>query len=158
MPIFMREWLYQQIVNNSQEAIIVADHEGKICLWNGGAEAMFGYRADEALGQSLDLIIPERLRGRHWEGYHKVMATGVTRYGKELLAVPAVRKDGTRISLEFSIVLLRDETGAPLGTAAIIRDVTVRWQQEKALKERLVTLETKEATGKRRPGEPEHES
>lgn len=141
MATDIRESLYQQIVTNSQEAIIFADHEGKIQLWNSGAEAIFGYHAEEALGQSLDLIIPERLRGRHWEGYHKVMATGVTRYGKELLAVPAIRKDGTRISLEFSVVLLRDEAGTLLGTAAIIRDVTARWQQEKALKERLAALE-----------------
>jgi len=141
MRTYTQEWLYQQIVNRAPEAIIFADHEGKIRLWNTGAEAIFGYRAEEALGQSLDLIIPDRLRGRHWEGYHKVMATGVTRYGKELLAVPAIRKDGTRISLEFSVALLRDETGALLGTAAIIRDVTARWQQEKALKERLAALE-----------------
>jgi PAS domain S-box-containing protein len=143
MLIDTHEWLCQQIVENSPDAIISADRDGTIRLWNTAAEAMFGYRAEEAIGKSLDLIIPERLRGRHWEGYHKVMATGVTRYGKELLAVPAVRKDGTRISLEFSIVLLRDEGGAPAGTAAIIRDVTARWQQEKALKERLAALEAR---------------
>lgn len=112
-----------------------------IRLWNAGAEAMFGYSTAEAIGQSLDLIVPERQRGRHWEGYHKVMATGVTRYGKELLAVPAVRKDGTRISLEFTIVLLRDDAGQPMGTAALMRDVTARWQQERTLRERLAALE-----------------
>lgn len=137
------EWLYQQIVEGAPEAIIFADHDGLIRLWNAGAEAMFGYQAEEAMGQTLDLIIPERLRGRHWEGYHKVMATGVTRYGKELLAVPALRKDGTRISLEFSIILLRNETGEPIGTAALIRDVTARWQQDKALRERVAALEAK---------------
>ena len=143
MPTYTQEWLCQQIVEGTQEAIIFADRDGKIRLWNAGAEALFGYQAEEAMGQGLDLIIPERLRGRHWEGYHKVMGTGVTRYGKELLAVPAVRKDGTRISLEFSVVLLRDEAGEPLGIAALIRDVTARWQQEKALKERLAALEAK---------------
>jgi PAS domain S-box-containing protein len=141
MQLHTHEWLCQQIVEGTQEAIIFADRDGLIRLWNAGAEAMFGYAAAEAIGQSLDLIVPERQRGRHWEGYHKVMATGVTRYGKELLAVPAVRKDGTRISLEFTIVLLRDETGQPLGTAALLRDVTTRWQQERTLKERLATLE-----------------
>jgi len=95
------------------------------------------------VGRTLDLIIPERLRARHWEGYRKVMATGVTRYGRELLKVPGIRKDGTRVSLEFSIVLLRDETGTLLGPAAIIRDVTARWQEEKALKDRLAALEAK---------------
>ena len=143
MPTYTQEWLCQQIVEGTQEAIIFADRDGKIRLWNAGAEALFGYQAEEAMGHGLDLIIPERLRGRHWEGYHKVIGTGVTRYGKELLAVPAVRKDGTRISLEFSVVLLRDEAGEPLGIAALIRDVTARWQQEKALKERLAALEAK---------------
>lgn len=137
------EWLCWQIVENAQDAIIYADRDGIIRLWNSGAEAMFGYRAEEALGQTLDIIIPESLRARHWEGYRKVMATGVTRYGREVLAVPGVRKDGTRVSLEFTIVLLRDETGTLLGPAAILRDVTARWQREKALKERLVALEAK---------------
>jgi PAS domain S-box-containing protein len=95
------------------------------------------------MGQSLDLIIPERQRGRHWEGYEKVMQTGVSRYGVDLLSVPAVRKDGSRLSLEFSIVLVRDEAGQPTGVAAIMRDVTVRWQQERELKARLAALETK---------------
>ena len=143
MTTYTHEWLCQQIVEGTQEAIIFADRDGKIRLWNAGAEALFGYQAEEAMGQGLDLIIPERLRGRHWEGYHKVMGSGVTRYGKELLAVPAMRKDGTRISLEFTVVLLRDEAGEPLGIAALIRDVTARWQQEKALKERLAALEAK---------------
>jgi PAS domain S-box-containing protein len=79
--------LCQKIVEGSQEAIIFADLEGIVRLWNVGAEAMFGYRADEAIGQSLDIIIPERLRARHWEGYRQVMKTGVTRYGQEVLAV-----------------------------------------------------------------------
>ncbi len=144
MQVYTHEWLCRQIVEGTQEAIIFADRVGTIRLWNAGAEAMFGYSTVEAIGQSLDLIVPERQRGRHWEGYHKVMATGVTRYGKELLAVPAVRKDGTRISLEFTIVLLRDEAGVPMGTAALIRDVTARWQQERALKERLAALERTE--------------
>jgi PAS domain S-box-containing protein len=141
MQAYTHEWLCRQIVEGTQEAIIFADRDGTIRLWNAGAEEMFGYSTAEAIGQSLDLIVPERQRGRHWEGYHKVMVTGVTRYGKELLAVPAVRKDGTRISLEFTIVLLRDEAGQPMGTAALMRDVTARWQQERALKERLAALE-----------------
>lgn len=140
------ERLYQQIISGAPEAIIYADREGKIQLWNDGATATFGYSATEALGQSLDLIIPERQRARHWEGYEKVMQTGVSRYGKDLLSVPATRKDGTRISLEFSIVLVRDEKGAPNGVAAIMRDVTARWQQERALKGRLAELETKTTT------------
>jgi PAS domain S-box-containing protein len=142
-PTFTHEWLCQRIVEDSQVAIIFADRDGMIHLWNSGAEAMFGYRAEETVGQSLDLIVPERQRGRHWEGYHKVMATGVTKYGRELLAVPAVTKDGRRISIEFSIVLLRAPTGELLGAAAIMQDVTARWQKQKELRERLTTLEAK---------------
>lgn len=143
MPTKSRQWLCQQIVGDVQDAIIFADREGRIQLWNSGAEALFGYRAEEALGQTLDLIIPERLRDRHWEGYRTAMATGKTRYGRDLLKVPGVRKDGTRISLEFSVSLLRDETGELLGPVAVLRDVTARWEQEKAIKERLAALEAK---------------
>ena len=135
------ELIYQQIVACSQDAIIFADRDGIIGLWNLGAEEIFGYKAEEARGQSLDLMIPEKLRQRHWEGYRRVMETGESRYGKELLKVPAVRKDGRRISVEFTIVLVRNRRNEIIGTAAIIRDVTERWQQEKELKERLNFLE-----------------
>jgi PAS domain S-box-containing protein len=145
------EELCRKIVEETQEAIIFADRSGVIRLWNAGAQEIFGYSADEAMGQTLDLIIPERLRARHWEGYHDVMATGRTRYGRELLAVPALRKDGTRISLEFTIVLLRDNKGEIVGTAALIREVTARWQQEKALKERLAALEATVKSGDNPP-------
>ncbi|MSN26569.1 MAG: PAS domain S-box protein [Geobacter sp.] len=134
-------WLAEQIVSENSDAVMFADHDGNIRLWNKGSEAMFGYSAAEAEGQSLDLIIPENLRGRHWEGYHKVMASGETRYGTELLSAPGIRKDGTRLSLEFSMVIVRSQDGAVLGTGAIIRDITARWQKEKALKERLKALE-----------------
>jgi PAS domain S-box-containing protein len=135
------EWLCRTIVDNTPDAVIFSDSEGKIRLWNAGAEAIFGYSAKEALGQSLDIIIPENLRGRHWEGYNKTMATGQTKYGKELLAVPGIRKDGSRISLEFSIVMVKDENGKLLGPAAVLRDVTARWKKEKELKDRLAALE-----------------
>jgi len=146
MPEPTHAWLCRQIVDHAPDAIIFADQSGVIRLWNSGAEAMFGYRAEEALGQTLDLIIPERLRARHWEGYHHAMATGSTRYGREVLAVPGVRKDGTRLSLEFTIVLVRDESGSLLGPAAIIRDVTERWARDKALRERLAALEASAQT------------
>ncbi len=134
-------WLSQQIVSENSDAILFADREGTISLWNKGAEAMFGYTAEEATGKSLDLIIPENLRGRHWEGYHKVMGSGETRYGTELLSAPGICKDGKRLSLEFSMVIVRSEEGSVLGTGAIIRDITARWLKEKALKERLKVLE-----------------
>jgi PAS domain S-box-containing protein len=129
------------IVAETQEAIVFADPEGIIRLWNAGAEAMFGYSAEEANGQSLDLIIPDRQRARHWEGYRKVMETGATRYGRELLAVPAIRKDGTRISLEFTIMLLREGMEKLAGAVAIMREVTARWRQDKALQQRVAELE-----------------
>ena len=123
-------WLFRRIIEAMPEAVIFADRQGVVRLWNQGAETMFGYSADEALGQSLDLIIPERFRARHWDGYRQVMATGVTSYGQRLLAVPAIRKDGQRISIEFSIALLKDEHGEVAGAAAVVRDVTARWQAE----------------------------
>ena len=128
--------LYQRIIEEMSEAVVVSDPAGVIILWNHGAEEMFGYSSGEALGQSLDLIIPERFRTRHWDGYRTVMSTGVTRYGRELLAVPAVRKDGTRISIEFSLALLRENDGAIAGAAAVIRDVTARWERERASRAR----------------------
>jgi PAS domain S-box-containing protein len=124
--------LFQRIVEEMPEAVIVSDRAGAIVYWNRAAEVMFGHSAADAMGQSLDLIIPERFRARHWAGYRKVMSTGVTRYGHELLAVPAIRKDGSRISLEFSIALLRDDGGELTGAAAIVRDVTARWERERA--------------------------
>ena len=141
MSTYPHEWLCREIVDKAQEAIILADREGVIRLWNSGAEAMFGYGAEEAVGQTLDLIIPERLRARHWAGYRKSMATGTTRYARQVLAVPAIRKDGASISVEFTIALLHEPTGALLGPAAIIRDITARWEEERALKKRLAALE-----------------
>ncbi len=131
-----------RLIEKAADAILFADPEGIIRLWNASAEAMFGYSAEEALGQSLDLIIGERLRARHWEGWHKVMATGNSRYGaSDLLAVPAVRRDGSQISCEFTISMIKDEDGRLLGLVAILRDVTARRKEEKALKERLAELE-----------------
>jgi len=135
--------LYRRIVEGIPDAVVFADREGIIRLWNGGAEAMFGFRADEALGRSLDLIIPEKMRKRHWEGYYKVMETGVTRYGKELLSVPGIRKDGSRVSLEFSVALIPGDDGSMQGIVAVLRDVTERWKKEKKLKDRLALLEAK---------------
>ncbi len=135
------EWLYRRIVEESPIAFLYADHEGIIRLWNAGAEQMFGYRAEEAVGRSMEMIIPEKHRARHWEGWNNVMQTGVTKYGRDVLAVPALRKDGSRISIEFNIVLMKDEAGKVLGAAAMIHDVTARWEREKATKVRIAELE-----------------
>ena len=133
--------LSTKILTLAPDAIMFADREGIIRLWNQGAERIFGCQAEQAIGQSLDLIIPEKLRERHWEGYHKTMATGETRYGTEMLAVPAMHQNGSRISTEFSIVLLQDESGQPIGVAAIMRDITERRAEEKELRDRLAELE-----------------
>jgi PAS domain S-box-containing protein len=140
------DWLCRRIVEDTPDTVIFADRDGVIRFWNSAAEAMFGYRADEALGQTLDLIVPERHRDAHWEGFGRVMATGATKYGTELLKVPALRRDGSRISLEFSIALVRDEHDRVAGAAAIIRDVTARWHEEKELRERLAVLEGQPAS------------
>lgn len=133
--------LLEQLVNNAPEAILISDREGVIRFWNSGAEQMFGHTASEAVGQSLDMIIPENLRGRHWDGYGRVMASGETKYRTGLLSSPGIRKDGSRVSLEFSMVLLRSENGEMAGCASIMRDVTERWKKEKELKERLAACE-----------------
>ena len=135
--------LLQQLLDDAPDAILISDLEGIIRYWNNGATQLFGYTAVEVLGQSLDLIIPENLRGRHWEGYWRVMASGETKYKTGLLSSPGIRKDGSRVSLEFSLVLLHDENGGMQGCAAIMRDVSERWQKEKLLKERLTACETR---------------
>jgi len=133
--------LHRQLVQGCNDAIIFSDREGLIRLWNKGAEEMLGFSAEEALGRSLDIFIPENQRARHWEGYYRVMETGTTRYAKELLAAPALRKDGSRISTEFSMTIIRDAEGKVAGTVAVMRDVTARWQKEKTLRARLAELE-----------------
>ena len=133
------EWLSGQIIDQTMDAVVFCDRAGIIRLWNPGAERVFGYTSVEAVGQSLDLIIPESLRERHWTGYQAVMATGVTRYDTTVLAVPALRKDGSRISIEFTVALIRDR-GQLLGAAALIRDVTERWERERALRKDLARL------------------
>jgi PAS domain S-box-containing protein len=129
--------LADALLHSMSDAIIASDSDGRITFWNPGAERIFGFSRTEAIGHSLDLIIPERLRARHWVGYAQVMRSGESRYGHgDLLAVPALRKDGTRLSIEFTIVPLKDEAGAMTGMAAILRDVTARFEEMRALRQR----------------------
>jgi PAS domain S-box-containing protein len=133
---------------NSPDGILFADEKGVIRFWNAGCERIFGHPASEAVGQSLDLIIPANLRARHWQGYTETMRTGQSRYAAgELLAVPALRKDGSRVSIEFSIVPFRDAENRMLGIGAVMRDVTRRFQETQALRKALA------ATGSTRAGE-----
>ncbi len=135
--------LAARIVAGAADAIVFTDREGVIRLWSGGAERIFGWTAADAIGKSMDLIIPERLRPRHWQNWGRVMETGVTRYATDVLAVPALRKDGAPLSIEFTIQLVRDGSGAILGPAAIIRDVTARFAREKELRLKVKELEGK---------------
>ena len=131
------------LVQAAGDAIIAADTDGKIRLWNPAAERIFGFTAEDALGHSLDLIIPERLRTRHWEGYQRVMWTGQTRYGTEVLRVPALHKDGRALSIAFTVALLPAGDGGIQAIAAIVRDETTRWEEERALRRRLAELEAR---------------
>ena len=130
-----------QLVAAVADAVVVTDASGAIALWNAAAERMFGFAASEALGQSLDLIIPERLRKRPWEGYHKTMLTRETKYGTELLRVPATHKDGRVLSIAFTVAMLYSAEGRPTAIAAVIRDETTRFNEERSLRKRLAELE-----------------
>jgi PAS domain S-box-containing protein len=131
------------LVQAAGDAIIAAGTDGKILLWNPAAERMFGFTAEEALGHALDLIIPERLRTRQWEGYRRVMRTGQTHYGTEVLRVPALHKNGHTLSIAFTVALLPAGDGGIQAIAAIIRDETARWEEERALRRRLAELEAR---------------
>ncbi|RAS20995.1 PAS domain-containing protein [Paraburkholderia bryophila] len=132
---------FQQLANAIGDAIVISDACGSIEFWNPAAERMFGFTHNEALGQSLDLIIPERLRGRHWDGYHKTMASGETRYGNDVLRVPAVHKDGRALSIAFTVALLHSPQNELSGIVAVIRDETERFQEDRRLRKRIAELE-----------------
>lgn len=133
--------LAEALLTMESDAIIATDHAGIIRFWNPGATRIFGFSVDEAMGQSLDLIIPPNLRARHWEGFHRVMATGESHYGHgDLLSVPAQTKSGQRISVEFTIAVPRDQARRPSGTVAILRDVTKRFEEVRTLKRQLADM------------------
>lgn len=138
MDTSLRSQVADAVLDGATDAIISSDAEGIIRFWNPGAVRLFGFTEAEALGRSLDIIIPDRLRARHWEGYAKVMRTGQSRYAEgDVLAVPALRKDGSQISVEFTLMALRDDSGGLTGLVAVLRDVTVRFEEAKALRRRL---------------------
>src|SRR4051812_15493834 len=134
---------FAELVRGLADAVVIADPQGIITFWNDAASALFGWSAAEAVGQSLDLIIPERLRERHWDGYRNVMATGETAYGDRLLEVPSQHRDGRRLSLAFTVTLLsRSGESSPFAIAAVLRDDTERWQERRRLRDQLAQLET----------------
>ncbi len=130
--------LGRAVLGAASEAIVFTDREGVIRFWNPGAERLFGFAAEEAVGRPIDIIIPEPQRARHWAGFRRVMETGESRYGQgDLLAVPGLRRDGSRVSLEFTIVPLRAPEGQVEGMAAVLRDVTRRFEETRALRREL---------------------
>lgn len=127
-----------RILDGSPDAILICDRSGTMRYWNRAVEHIFGFRVTEAVGVSMNLIIPERLRARHWAGWEAAMRTGTTRYGEgQLLAVPAMHKDGRQVSIEFSIQFVKDAEGQVEWVVAVIRDVTERYRREKAVRGQL---------------------
>jgi PAS domain S-box-containing protein len=124
------------------DAVMVCDAQGAITLWNPACERMFGHAEADVLGKTMDMIIPERLRKRHWDGYEKTMATGITKYGHDVLRVPAVHKDGHTMSIAFTVAMLYTPDGKVSAIASIIREETQRFNDERALKKRVSELET----------------
>ena len=136
----------QQLVHSAGDAIMVCDAAGAIVLWNKAAERIFGFTEADALGQSLDLIVPVRQRARHWEGYHHTMATAVTKYGADLLRVPALHKDGHTLSIAFTVSMLMGDDGKVSGIAAIVRDESARFTEDRKTRARISELEALVAT------------
>ena len=137
---------FKQLVEAVGDAIVTADASGSIILWNPAAQHLFGFTESEALGKSLDIITPHRHQKRHWDGYHKTMATGKTKYGNDVLRVPAVHKDGRMLSIAFTVALLHSPDQLVSAIVAVIRDETSRFAEEQNLKKRLVELETQLAS------------
>ena len=133
---------FKQLVEGAGDAIMVCDAQGAITLWNRAAERIFGFTEAEALGQSLDMIIPQRQRQRHWDGYNKTMETGITKYGADLLRVPALHKDGHTLSIAFTVSMLFSQSREVTGIVAIVRDESTRFAEERKLRARLQEAET----------------
>jgi PAS domain S-box-containing protein len=131
----------RQVVEAIGDAVIVSDPGGTIVLWNPAATRMFGFTEADALGKSLDTIVPQRQQQRHWDGYNKTMATGQTRYGNDVLRVPAVHKDGRTLSIAFTVALLHSADGKVSAIVAAVRDESARFAEERNLKKRLAELE-----------------
>jgi PAS domain S-box-containing protein len=135
--------VYEQVVEALGDAVVICDRDGVIRFWNAAAERLFGFAPTEALGSSLDLIIPERLRARHWAGFEKALATGQTRYEHDVLRVPATHKDGRTLSIAFTVGLLLGPERKVTGLVAVIRDDTKRFAEERDLRKRLARLENR---------------
>ena len=138
---------YRQLLMAIGDGVVVANADGQIIFWNPGAERIFGYNEGEALGKSLDLIVPEKQRQRHWQGFDKTMHTGQTRYGNDLLRVPALHKEGHPLSIAFTVAMLHGDDGKVSAIVAIVRDETARWSEERDMRSRIKELEAKVSRG-----------
>jgi PAS domain S-box-containing protein len=134
---------FQAIVEQAPDAIIFADRDGIIRVWNRGAGIVFGYSAAEVLGASLDVIIPEQLRSAHWEGFRRAVDTSQTKYAGRVLTTRSVHKDGSKLYVDLSFGLVRDRDGAVAGALAIGRDCTARYSSDRALRAHVLELEKK---------------
>ena len=139
---------FKELVGAIGDAVVAADPAGAITLWNPAAERMFGHTEAEAMGKSLDIIIPQRQQQRHWDGYHKTMETGKTKYGNDVLRVPAMHKDGHTLSIAFTVAMLHTADGKISAIVAVVRDESARFAEDRALRKRLMELEQAAGAGK----------
>ena len=143
--------LSQALIEHLADAVIFADHEGLIHVWNAGAEAVFGYSGDEVLGRRLDVIIPERLRSAHWAAFDAALGTGQMKYGRESMTTRSMHKDGSELYVDLSFALVQDGAGQVVGSVAVARDITSRFRAEKESRKRLAELEAQVKTSSREP-------
>ena len=132
---------FAKLVESIGDAVVISDAQGIIIYWNPAAERIFGFSKAEAIGSTMDFIIPERLRHRHNEGYEHSMQTGTTRYGDKLLTVPALHKSGKPLSIAFTVSMIFDENHKAVAVAAVIRDDTERFTEHRLMRKRITELE-----------------
>ena len=123
---------FEALVEQLPVSVILADREGLIRAWNRASEALFGFTAQEVVGRSLDVIIPEHLRQAHWDGYNRSLVSGETKYSGRVMTTRAVHKDGRKLYVDFSFAMLKDASGAVVGAMATGRDITERYVAERA--------------------------
>lgn len=135
--------LYQWMVEQCPDGIIYSDAQGKVAYWNAAAEKIFGFTAEQAMGQSLDIIIPEKLREPHWRGFYAAMEAGTTKHKGKALPTRGLKADGSVIYVELSFAVIVDDQGKAIGALSQARDIDESYRKAKADKARLKELEQK---------------
>jgi PAS domain S-box-containing protein len=133
--------LFQALIEQLADAVVFADRDGLIRVWNAGAESVFGYSAHEVLGRRLDVLIPERLRSAHWAAFDAAIETGLMKHGRESMTTRSIRKDGSDLYVDLSFALVKDSSGHVLGSVAVARDITSRFRTDKESRKRIAELE-----------------